>query len=187
MLDQQVVTLVAALVAAFVSIFVAIITIINSQNIDQTVAGRTLLAKDLADLGNELYAVVALSKLMVNAQSDDSFASARLRADAAAKKLDELRRKNRYALWGIDDGFRTIQWCPVYIAHHKNDRHGERAKTIIEMSTALREAIDKIIMESYFSGKKPGVFRRWHIQRKSKSLREYFDAGAPEPAADEGI
>jgi hypothetical protein len=178
MSDGQLVTFIAALVSAGASLTVAAFTISNSRAIDQVIAGRSLLSKDLPELGNELYAIVAFSKKMIYAKTEQSFSDARLKADESAKKLDQLWRTNRYALWGIDDGFRTIKWCPVYIAHHKDKRTGEGAKTIIEMSTSLREKMDKVIMKSYLQGKRPSFIQRKFIMYRAKKLRKFFDNGA---------
>lgn len=173
-------TLIAALIAATAATVSTLINILNSRSSAQRDAVRTLLAEEVSEIGNCLYQLVALSKRMTDAGTDEKFNELLRRANDVKDTLNKLRGKNRYALWGLDDGFRTIRWVHSYISHHRHTRSGAAASEIIRQSTSLRLALDKAIMDVYFSGRPPTLRRRIVVRWRAKKLRKFFDDGAPE-------
>lgn len=172
-------TLYAAIIAAGFSVITLIITAITNKSADLRTARRAAISASFSELGELLYEVAALSMKMTQMKRDEKFDEIRKQAEATSGKIDSLRRKTRYPLWGIDDGFRAIQWLPVYIAHMKNDRTGERAKKIMKMGTNLRKAIDVAICHAYFTGNPPTRWQSIKIWWLARCLRKYFDDGKP--------
>ena len=82
---------------------------------------------------------------MTEMKTDITFQETRNIANSTCIKLDKLSKELRYALWGIDEGFRTMRMIPSYIGNLKNERSGPRATKVITFSTELREAIDNSI------------------------------------------
>ena len=134
----------------------------------------------LSELGALLYELVALSKKMTQMKKEEKFEAVRKQADATAQKIDELRRKTRYALWGIDDGFRTIQWMPAYVAHNKDNRTDQKAAKLIELGTSLRKSMDAAIMHAYVYGSPPTKIQAAVVWVRARRLRKYFDDGKPQ-------
>lgn len=176
-------TLYAALIAAAISLITLVFTLMASRSTDLRAARRATLSTSFSELGALLYELVALSVKMKQMKGSENFDEIRKRAESTSEKIDELRRKTRYPLWGLDGGLRTIRWVPVYIAHLKNERNGERAGKIIKLSTTLRETIDLAICHAYFTGKPPTHFQKLAVWWRARCLRKYFDSGKPEPVA----
>lgn len=174
------VTLYAALIAAGVSVLTLIVTAVTNQSADLRSARRAAISASFSELGDLLYEVAALSMKMTQMKRDGKFDEIRKQAESTSEKIDCLRRKTRYPLWGIDDGFRAIQWLPVYMAHMKNDRSGDRAKIIMKKGTSLREAMDLAICHAYFTGEPPTHWQRLKVWWRARNLRKYFDEGKPE-------
>jgi hypothetical protein len=174
-------TLYAALIAAAISLITLVFTLMASRSTDLRAARRATLSTSFSELGALLYELVALSVKMKQMKSGEKFDEVRKRAEAASEKIDDLRRKTRYPLWGLDEGLRTIRWVPVYIAHMKHERDGERARKIIELSTSLRETIDLAICYAYFTGKPPTRIQKLAVWWRARCLRKYFDDGKPDP------
>ena len=68
---------------------------------------------------------------------------------------------------------------PIYISHTKNTKDKERIKKILKYGTALRGALDKVIMHSYLSGNAPSWTTRIIVNYKAWRLRKYFDKSNP--------
>ncbi len=168
-------TFYAAVIAAAISLVTLIFTFIASSSADLKAARRATLSSSFSELGALLYELVALSVKMKKMKSGDNFDLIREQAEKASEKVDELRRKTRYPLWGLDGGLRTIRWVPVYIAHLKNERDGARAGKIIELSTSLRESIDRAICYAYFTGQPPTTNQKLFVWWRARCLRRYFD------------
>lgn len=172
-------TVLAALIAAVVSLASAALSYGSAKAIDSKATHRGLIGQALNEIGALIYELVALSKKMTDMRTDENFSSVRGKADSAAHRLDELRRNHRYALWGVDDGFRTIKWMPIYVAHHKNERQSKRTKEIILLGTKLRRAMDSAIAKSYYTGRPPTLAARLHVKYRAWRLRKFFDDGGP--------
>lgn len=181
-MNQQEATLVVAVLAAVVSLLSLALTSRAARATEARAARRALLASTFTEIGSLLYELVALSKKMTQARNDETFEKTRNKGELTAQKIDELRRKTRYALWGIDDGFRTILWMPAYIGHNKKNRESENTAKIIKLGTLLRVSIDAAIMKSYETGSPPTIFHRLIVWHKAQRLRQRFADGKPDKA-----
>ncbi len=170
-------TFYAAVIAAAISLISLVFTFISNSSADLKAARRATLSSSFSELGALLYELVALSVKMKNMKTSDNFDLTRKKAEDTSEKIDDLRRKTRYPLWGLDGGLRTIRWVPVYIAHLKHERDGERAGKIIYLSTALRESIDRAICHAYFTGSPPTARQKLVVWWRARCLRKYFDDG----------
>lgn len=168
-------TFYAAIIAAAISLITLVFTLVASSSADLKAARRATLSSSFSELGAFLYELVALSVKMKKMKSDEKFDFIRKEAEAASKKVDELRRKTRYPLWGLDGGLRTIRWVPVYVAHLKNERDGACAEMIINLSTSLRESIDRAICHAYFTGQPPTITQKLIVWWRARRLRKYFN------------
>ena len=176
-MDQGDATLLAAVIAAVLSVVSLFVSAHFSRQSDLRSTRRNALASEFTDLGNKLYQLVALSVKMSQCKTDASFAATRTQADTVAKEIDQIRLKTRYPLWGLDSGFRTIKWMPVYIAHMKDQRTSERTKELLIRGTSLREAMDVAICHAYFHGQQPTIAQRARVKWRAYRLRGYFDDG----------
>jgi hypothetical protein len=179
--SQTETALVVALIAAIASLSSLFLTGRATRLVEGRTTRRALLTNEFNELGHLLYRVVALSKKMADSGTDANFAAIRAKAEAASKEIDDLRLKCRYALWGLDDGFRTIKWMPVYIAHMKDNRKSIRTAKLIKLGTKLRHSMDKAICHSYFNGAPPTLPSRITVMYRAWRLRVYFDNGKPVP------
>ncbi len=171
--------LIVALIAAGVSLWSLFWTSRATQLVEGRTTRRALLTSEFNEIGHLLYRIVALSKNMADSGTNESFAAIRVKAMDASKQIDDLRLKFRYALWGLDDGFRTIKWMPVYIAHMKDNRKSKRTVKLIKLGTKLRRSMDKAICYSYFNGAPPSNISILMVSYRAWRLRGYFDSGKP--------
>ena len=176
-MNQGDATLLAAVIAAVLSLVTLLISAYLAKVSDFRITRRSALTSDFTKLGAKLYEIIALSVKMSQCKTDDSFASARSSADAVAREIDTLRLNTRYPLWGLDSGFRTIKWMPVYIAHMKDRLTEPRAKELLRLGTKLREAMDVAICQAYFRGQQPSIFERTRVNIRAYWLRRFFDTG----------
>jgi hypothetical protein len=174
---QEDATLLAALIAALFSIIALFVSAHFSRLSDLRSTRRNALSNDFTELGNKLYQLVALSVKMSQCKTDATFSTIRAQADTIAKEIDQIRLKTRYPLWGLDSGFRTIKWMPVYIAHMKDKRTDKRTKELLKRGTSLREAMDLAICHAYFHGQQPTLNQRVRVSWRAYRLRKYFDGG----------
>ena len=179
--SQAETALLVALIAAGASLGSLFWTSRATRLVEGRTTRRALLNNEFNELGHLLYRVVALSKKMTDTGTDANFATIRTKAIAVSKEIDDLRLKCRYALWGLDDGFRTIKWMPVYIAHMKDNRKSLRANKLIKLGTKLRHSMDKAICHSYFNGAPPSFLSKLLVMYRAWRLRVYFDNGKPVP------
>lgn len=180
-MSQAETAILVALIAAGVSLVSLFWTSRTTQLVEGRATRRALLTNEFNEIGHLLYKIVALSKKMADSGTDEGFASIRLKAETASKQIDDLRLKCRYALWGLDDGFRTIKWMPVYIAHMKDKRKSMRTARLVKLGTNLRRSMDKAICYSYFNGTPPSRTSRAIVMYHAWRLRVYFDNGKPVP------
>jgi len=176
-MTQEDATLFAAVIAAVFSIIALFVSSHLARLSDLRTTRRNALSGDFTELGNRLYQLVALSVKMSQCKTDLSFAATRAQADAVAKEIDKIRLKTRYPLWGMDSGFRTIKWMPVYIAHMKDKRTDRRTKNLLALGTNLREAMDVAICHAYFHGQQPKLIQRYRVEFRAYRLRRYFNKG----------
>lgn len=176
-MTQEDATLLAAVIAAVFSIIALFVSSHLARLSDLRTTRRNALSGDFTELGNKLYQLVALSVKMSQCKTDKNFAAIRTQADATAKEIDQIRLKTRYPLWGLDSGFRTIKWMPVYIAHMKDKRTDPRTKELLRLGTNLRESMDIAICHAYFHGQQPRLIQRYRVNFRAYRLRRYFDKG----------
>lgn len=172
----------AAILAAVTSLLSLLSTIVSSKNSERRSAFRQTFQTSLNETGALLYRIVAASQKMTEMKRDETFNAARDVADKSCRRLDQLSRELRYALWGIDEGFRTMRMIPSYIGNLKNDRKGERANRIIALSTELREALDNSVRKAYLKGKPPGLFHKIIVGRSYRRLRTFSKSCKPSSA-----
>lgn len=171
--------LISALIAAFVSVLNVILNIRSSRSTKKTDAMRSILQPDIHKIGLVLYQIIAVSKKMLDAKTDNSFHNFRIISDRHRKELDILRTSMRYGLWGLDEGLREIRSVPFYITHYKNDRQNNRAKKIILLGTSLRLSLDKAIVSVYISGLPANIIKRMFVSYYIWRLRRCFKKGHP--------
>jgi hypothetical protein len=167
------ITLIAALIAATASLMGLFLNMISAFYAEKRSAYRLSFQSSFLELGQLLYAIVALSVKMRKSNSDEAFDKERNKANQAAKEADALRRKLIYALWGVEDGIKQLVWVPTSIALLKNRRSGKEAKLVTDKATQLRMALDKIVRRAYLTGKPPSYFDQAIIKRKAMRLRRF--------------
>jgi len=177
--SQAETAILVALIAAVASVTSLFWTSRATRLVEGRTTRRALLTNEFNEIGHLLYKIVALSKKMADSGTDERFATIRVKAETTSKQIDDLRLKCRYALWGLDDGFRTIKWMPVYIAHMKDKRRSIRTATLVKLGTNLRHSMDKAICYSYFNGTLPSRISRAIVMYRAWRLRVYFDNGKP--------
>ena len=171
----------AAIIAAATSILSLAVTIIVNSRGERRIAMRQSLQDSLNQVGGLLYRIVATSQKMTDMRTDVTFQTARKVADKCCIELDARSREIRYALWGIDEGFRTMRMIPNYIANLKAERTGPRAARVIELSTELRISIDNSIRKAYRNGTVPSCTSRFTVWWKQQRLKDYFAKCKPMP------
>lgn len=120
-------------------------------------AHRQTLGPHVADLGEAIHEVVALSNIVFKrTQQGRDLEDWLADAEAAAKDLKKLRRKLRYPLWGIDEGLRSLSRLPDWVGHVRHDQ--SKSQRLLEDATNLSQALNRVIQKSYLRGRPPRFY-----------------------------
>jgi len=165
-----------ALIASFSSLAVTVLNYIATGENARRQAIRSILEQDIRELGNVIYSIVAHSKILVEAGPKDKRDDVKQKIEEGRGKLNTLRGKVRYSLWGMDEGFRAIRSVPVYAAHCLENK--ERGRKLIRMASTLRGSLDKAISDAYALGQRPSTCRRLLVKFHAWRLRRSFERGA---------
>jgi len=102
-------TAIAAAIAAVVSIITLIVSSATASRSQVRAAHRQVLAPYLETLSENLYTIVAAVVVMRKRSLDNQDVQEwHSRAKEAGKHVDEARRKVRYFLPGLEEGFRQL-------------------------------------------------------------------------------
>jgi hypothetical protein len=152
-LSRETVTLFAACIAALTSIVSIFVTLISNKSSEFRVSHRKTLEPVIYDLSEVTYSVIAVCVQMTRKSSDEKISEYLELAAIQKDKLELLRRKVRYVLYGLDEALKLISSSPRYITHLRSN--SKDLSTYIELITSLRERVDEIIRNSYAKGKPP--------------------------------
>jgi len=161
-----------AIIAASAAVLVAVLTYTGAGENVRRAAVRSLINEDIQELGNLIYRIVAISKKTVRAKSSESREKWRKESYECRNKLNELRGRVRYSLWGIDDGLRALRSSTFYAEHYIDDKIN--ADRMLKRSTNLRIALDKAIVDAFHMGRPPRFWQIWSIQFCAWRLNRCF-------------
>lgn len=173
---KETVTLIAALIAAVTSVLTLALNIIASLGAEGRAAHRTILGETIGELGEVLHGLMACSTVMIKTKSDESFVKWEGKAKEAQSRLNSIRIKLKYPLWGLDQPLRTMRACS-WTAHYRHD--GNAARDFLRLADALREQIDLAVKASYASGNPPSLYRYWWASRAETKVLDYYKKTAP--------
>lgn len=182
-ITPQTATLIAACVASLLSFITLIVNVLSTRSAAQREALRKTLYEDVNDLGNQLYRCVAMSKNMVDTNSDDSFEEYRTKAAELQSQINKIRGRVRYSLRGLDSGIREVRATLFYILQLKNQRKDPVAARIITLSTKLRKSLDSAIFRALVIGRPPTRFQLLVIRYRAWKLRSCFEQNDPRKSA----
>lgn len=166
-------TLLAAVIAAVAAVLGVGVTLITTTAAELRTAHRHITLPLLSRIGQGVHEVVALSHAMLKAANEDTFQKRRVRATTAAERLKKLRRRSRYALWGLEKGIRELTRVPDWLSHTRG--YPESAKRLHDSAARLGERLDTAIMRSYRLGRPPSRWDRWRVSRAQKRVRSAYD------------
>ena len=174
-MTTQEATLVAAVIAAIASVL--------KLFLDRFAEGRTstrqLLQPLIAEMGEAVYGVVATSSVLIEAETPKKFGSWYAKACREREKLQKIRPKLRYPLWGIDEGLRVLQRLPDWCSHARADK--DRASRLLKHASNLRHINDVTALRCYRDGRQPNAVERLQVRYHSWRCRRVFTNGAPKP------
>lgn len=166
-------TLFAAVIAAGASVLTLLLGIFGRYRSELRAAQRVALEAVVVDLASLLYEVVAISKAFLGTTSEEKLADLRAQLAEKSAKLDDLRKRTRYSLWGLNDAIHLLLWLPRWVEHVSDDR--ARSEKLIGRATELRISLDRAIQRSYRSGLPPRWYDRMRCQARARKLKDYWD------------
>jgi hypothetical protein len=152
-LDKETVTLIAACIAASTSILSVMIGLLANRASEFRAAHRKTIEPVIYELSESIYGFIAICVKMVKVKSPDRLQEYLDLAKVERDKLERLRRKIRYVLFGLDEAIQLIAGSAVHLTHIANNE--EELSGYISELTDLRKIIDEIIRLSYAKGKPP--------------------------------
>lgn len=161
-------TLIAASLAALASMITLVVSVVSKAGEEARNVNRQLLTSDLKAFGRAIHEVIALSAIQVKRIGTDNFADRYQKAEAAAKRLKELRLDVRYSLWGMDSAIRTLGRLPDWIGHAKP--YPSYATEILEAGSRLGKQLDLAVRTAYLQGRSPGLWRRLRVNSATRKL-----------------
>ena len=127
MASDEVATLVAAGVAAGASILTLGISLFTNRRAEARAAHRLALADQLPVLAEGLHEVSATAEIIrkrfVAGQDPRPWIA---RFETGKAKLDVIRPRIRYTLWGLDEGIRTLSRLGHWVATYRDQDGAER-------------------------------------------------------------
>lgn len=160
-----------AYIASATSIISSLLTYVGVGANNRKSAVRELMNADLQKIGNAIYHLVAKSKQIIDAESDDRRARLRTETDEIRKEFKELRGRVRYSLWGIEDGLREINSATFYAWHYVHKKN--EGKILVDKLTSLRKALDNAIVDAFHMGRPPTWRQRMIIAWRVSSVRRF--------------
>lgn len=177
------VTLIAAFIAAAFSLITLGLTLVAAKDAESRAAHRNILGDTIGNLGEALHKLMACSTVMIKTQSDESFTKWEEKAKDAQKRLNELRVKLRYPLWGLDSPLRTMTRIGSWTTHYRRDV--TVATQFLRLADHLRENIDLAVKSSYASGNPPSWWRTFRASLAERKVLTYYENTAPRPEAEQ--
>jgi hypothetical protein len=177
-------TFAAALIAAGVSIATFVAGMWSAAAAAKRAAHREMLVPHVADLGAAIHECVAISavltKRIANGQSVGGWMT---RGKSAKGNLDAVRRKVKYPLPELDEALRTLARVPDWARHAAAD-NPDRATRLLDAAERLRREVDRLIGDSYRSGKPP---RARSLPPLIAAVNAAFDEGAAKMRVAEDV
>ena len=172
-MDQPTGTLLAAIVAAFASIICLFVSLANQKGAEFRGAHRKILEKHIEDLSEAIHQMLASCDVIVKridkGQDVTEWIS---KFDESKSKIEAIRRKLRYPLWGIDGGIRSLVRLKDWVLHVKIVPGQQRE--ILDMGEGLRKAVDGAIKYSYVEGSPPNLFHRVQVYCRVVMLKRAY-------------
>jgi len=176
-MTKETITLVAALIAAAASLATLVLKLIAEQEAEARAAHRRILGDAISDLGETLHELMACSKIMVKTKSEETFSKWETKAKDAQRRLNTIRVRLKYALWGLEAPLRTMTRVGSWTTHYRHD--GKAADKFLQLADILRQKIDLAVKSSYCSGNPPSLWRRWRASVASDRVLDYYKNTAP--------
>lgn len=167
----------ATLVAAVIAAIASVLKLFFDRFAEGRTSTRELLQPLIAEMGEAVYGVVATSSVLVEAETPKKFSSWYAKACREREKLQTIRPKLRYPLWGIDEGLRVLQRLPDWCSHARADK--ARASSLLKHASNLRHIIDLTALRCYRAGRQPNIVERLQVRYHSWRCRRVFTNGAP--------
>ena len=168
-MDSGTATLLAAVVAAVASLATLVLSTLTSRAAEFRASFRQSLDPHIADLGEAIHETIAISKMLIRAQGDESTGNWRLRGKRAQGQLKSLRGQMRYSLWGVDEGLRVLTRVPDWLDHLRT--FPESSEKLFARATGLSEYVDLVIYRAYRRGRPPNFLERMRVRYLAWRLR----------------
>ena len=172
-MTAQEATLIAAVIAAVASVS----KLLFDRFSENRSSFRALLQPLVAELGESLHGIVSTCNVMGRAGGDQRHANWHKKAEAERDKLETLRPKLRYPLWGLDEGLRVLIRLPEWTAHARGQT--KRLELLNERATRLRKFLDVVVLRCYRNGRLPDAFERLQVRLYAWHCRKIFENGPP--------
>ncbi len=138
---------------------------------------RALLRPYLLEYAEAIYGVLACCAVLAKTANPEQRGHWVEKSRKEAEKLALLRPKLRYALWGLDEGFRVLIRLPGWTCHAVSD--SRRAAELIDKATRLRITMDRVALRCFRSGRPPGWISRLQVAFHVRRCREVFNDQCP--------
>jgi len=179
-------TLLAAAIAAFVSFVNLLLQIRTQEKKEQSQSTREMLNEDLREIQDNLHTLLAQSNIMITRVDEGQTIDAETEtALTAKKKLNEIRPKIRYALFGMDDALRDLTLLPDRISNYCVP-YPNHTKKFFKTANNLKEALDRAIFTIYRTGS-PTLLQKISVAIFHKIFKRQTEQLTSEPIVPDDI
>jgi len=157
-MDKSILSVISALVGASSAVIVLALKSRAERLAEYRQTNRERIAPQLEDLGEVLYQIVSSVVLLVNNEKNKDYYQ-RLN-NKNIRQLRILRKKLRYQLWGLDEGFKALLLLPSIVSENKNTSYTH----LLNTATSLRKVLDESIRNCHLHGRPPNFIERQRVR-----------------------
>ncbi len=174
-LDAGVSTALAAIIAAVASLLSLIFTIRASKRSELRVAHRESVKPYLEQLSDDVHTVIAGVVIMrKRAALDSDVTDWQLKAKQAGSRIEDVRRKSRYVLPGLDAAFRQLALASDHVATYKK-LAGTNADALVSAYQILADRVNRALRRTYRDGVPTGWWGSWRLKLAAEKVVSLWD------------
>jgi len=169
-LDVGVSTALAAIVAAVASLLSLLFTVLASKRSELRVAHREIVRPYLEQLSDDVHTVIAGVVIMRKRAASESDVTAwQAKAKQAGRRIDDVRRKSRYVLPGLDAAFRQLALASDHVATY-GTLAGTNADLLVSAYQVLADRVERALRRTYRDGVPTGWLGRWRLKMAAQKV-----------------
>lgn len=182
MISKQVATLVAAGIAAATALINLVVTISANKRAEFREAFRNSLDDHIHDVADAIHQTTSSTNKLFDVEKGESIEDFRDNMREKQEKLNKLRPKIRYSLYGVNYGIKIMSRFPKWVDQLRDDPVS--CRKIVDRGNKLSDALHRAIRRAYLRGRPPSIFDcalvRYHAWRLKSVRNKIMDESSKE-------